>query len=66
MIVTTQDCQTLGYCLKAVKPWMGQNGIDFRDFVRHGVPIERIEAIDDVLAQRACAACRERYAKESG
>ena len=48
-----------GYCLKGQRQVCGQVGIDYRDFIRNGLPYERAVAIpeienmvNDVMARR--------------
>lgn len=47
-----------GLCGRGTKQWCEAHGVDFRDFLKNGVPVERIEAINDALGNRVCAAAR--------
>lgn len=37
MLITVESCRKAGYCLKGVKEWCKRNGVDYKNFVRHGV-----------------------------
>lgn len=56
IIVTVHDCRKLGFCMKQVRPWFGQQGLDFRDFIRNGIPAHKLRAtqneyVEDVIRQ---------------
>jgi hypothetical protein len=46
-------------CAPGVRPWFAQHGLDYRAFLREGLPVEQAEALDDAFAQRAAAIARE-------
>lgn len=59
--VTARDCTAAGYCLvPGVRDALKQHGMDFRDFVRNGIPIEDWEAVDDGQFQRVAEIARAR------
>lgn len=45
-------------CAPGIRAWCELHGVDLRDFAQHGLPIERVAAIDDAFAQRAAALAR--------
>lgn len=55
-IVTVDDLRKLrdikggGYCIRGAKLWSARHGIDFAQFVREGIPAERLLATGDQLA----------------
>lgn len=48
-----------GFCRGQSKKWFQAHGLDWREFVRNGIEIERLEAIDDVFAQATVKWTRE-------
>lgn len=61
VIVTLEDCRTLGFCMGAVRPWFEQHGFDWRDFVRNGIEADRLLATDDHLARMAVSNAEARH-----
>lgn len=59
-IVTVQDCRKLGYCMKQVRPWMTQEGLDFREFVRVGLPASKLHATNNAYAEDVIEQARKR------
>ena len=52
--LTIQDCRDAGFCINpGVKDACKLHGVDFRQLVREGVPLEQVENINDVSVQRA-------------
>jgi len=47
VIVTTADCQALGFCTKGVRYGFERHGLDYRSFARHGVSGEVLLAVND-------------------
>ncbi|MBS0463506.1 MAG: hypothetical protein JSS03_00805 [Proteobacteria bacterium] len=45
-------------CARGARAWFAAHGLDWSAFVRHGLPIERVEAIDDAFAQAVAVAAR--------
>jgi hypothetical protein len=54
--LTIQDCRDAGFCISpGVKEACREHGVDFRQLIRSGVPLEQVEHIDDISVQRAVA-----------
>lgn len=49
-----------GYCTRGVEAWFERYGLSLRHFLRHGYPIEAIEATGDELGSRVARIARER------
>lgn len=55
------DLKAAGFCVKGSKETLEKTGIDFREFARHGIPVETIRALgfeahlDHVLKIREAA-----------
>lgn len=60
MIVRTNHCQEMGYCMRRVRPWFAQHGLDFVDFVNNGIEAEKLLATDDEFARNIVAYVVER------
>lgn len=46
-------------CAPSVRAWFMRYGLDYRTFLREGLPIEQVEATGDAFALRAAAIARE-------
>lgn len=71
MIVTTRHLFTIpgyskrqGFCRSGARNWFRSNGIDWRSFVKDGVPAETLEATGDGLALALVKWARECEQKE--
>ena len=52
--VYARHMRPLGFCLiPGVRDWGVQHGLDFRRFVKEGIPVSELAQIDDVFAKRA-------------
>lgn len=49
-------------CAPGIRAWFERHGLDLRTFLREGLPVEQLEALDDAFAQRAAAIAREEAA----
>ncbi len=52
------DIRRMRYCHAGVRRWCAARGIDWADFVKNGVPVSRIEGIDDAMCKRLIKAVR--------
>lgn len=59
--LTIQDCRDAGFCISpGVKEACAAHGINFRQLVREGVPLEQVENIEEISVQRAVAIANKR------
>jgi len=58
--VTIADVRKLGYCVSGQRRFAEQHGIDFKDFIRNGIPASTLLATDDDMARRAVMEARRR------
>lgn len=72
MIVTTRHLFTIpgystrnGFCRGKSREWFKRHGLDWRSFVRHGIPAEVLEATGDGLAMAVVKWARECEAQEA-
>ena len=52
-IVRIEELEPLGLCARGVRRWFIDNGLDFKDFLKNGIPLSRLEGIDDALLHEA-------------
>lgn len=67
IIVTIDDLREAklrygGYCTRGVDAWFTRHNLSLRQFLRHGYPIDVIEATNDDLGTRVAQIARERAA----
>lgn len=48
-----------GLCRLGARRWVQAQGWDFRKLVKTGLPVEELEAVDDVMAQAVAKWARE-------
>ena len=58
--VTARDCTRAGFCVSGMKEWMAERGIEYRAFVRDGLPGAEVEAFGDAMSDLALAQARRR------
>ncbi|HDX0923904.1 TPA: hypothetical protein UMZ03_000650 [Stenotrophomonas maltophilia] len=46
-------------CAAGIRTWMDRHGLDLRQFLDDGLPVEQFEALDDAFAQRLAVIARE-------
>lgn len=61
ILIWPADLSSLGYCHRGARAWFARHGLDWADFVRNGIDIDKIEAIDDAMAARLAAFVRARH-----
>jgi len=49
--VTIQDLRAARYCLAGVRPWFRRHGLDWQDFLAHGIEADRLRATGDALVE---------------
>ena len=54
-IVTHRHCRELGYCNRGMRAWCASEGLDWPEFVKHGIDAEVIRQRDNAMAERAIA-----------
>lgn len=63
--IILRDCTANGNCAKGVRLWFRGHGLDYQDFVKNGIDIEPIEALNDHFGNAVAKRARERIARES-
>jgi hypothetical protein len=60
MIITINDVRAAGHCAQGARAWFEGHGLDFRAFLREGIPAARVLAIGDGLAEQVIRRTLER------
>lgn len=60
------DVVASGSCIAGARQWFEAYGFDFRNFIREGLAVETLRALDCPLANRACDAAEQRIAQGVG
>lgn len=47
MVLTLQDARNAGYCVSGIRARFAEHGLDFRTFVKHGLPEDVLRATGD-------------------
>ena len=58
--VTIQDLRAARYCLAGVRPWFRRHGLDWQDFLDHGIEVDRLRATGDALVEPVIQAAEAR------
>jgi hypothetical protein len=51
-------------CLRGVKRWFEVNNLDFKKFIKEGLPASQLEKIGDPLVMRVVRSAREAAARK--
>lgn len=54
-IVLHRHCREIGYCNRGLREWFAREGLDWPDFVKHGLDAEVLRAKNNAMADRAIA-----------
>ena len=63
--VTLQDLRRARYCRAGVRPWFQRHGLDWQDFLVHGIAADRLRATGDELVEPVIAAAMARADAQS-
>lgn len=58
--VTIADLRTVKYCANGSKAFFTRYGLDWRSFVKNGIPASELEATGDAMAIKICEVVRGR------
>lgn len=53
--VLHRHCREVGYCNRGLREWFARSGLDWPDFLRHGIAADRLRGIGDAMVDRAIA-----------
>ncbi|KNX40152.1 hypothetical protein ROTO_33110 [Roseovarius tolerans] len=60
--VTIHDLRDARYCLAGVRPWFRRHGLDWQDFLTHGIDADRLRATNDALVEPVIQVAKTRAA----
>lgn len=66
VIVTMSDVRGIRGCSRGARYFCQTHGIDWSDFLKNGVPAERLEATGDAQALRLTGYARQRAEANNG
>lgn len=55
LVITITDVRRAGYCARGTKPWFQTHGLDFRAFLKDGLPAADLLATGCGLVERVIA-----------
>lgn len=58
--VTIQDLRDARYCRAGVRPWFRRHGLNWQDFLAHGIAADRLRATGDALVEPVIKAAETR------
>jgi hypothetical protein len=58
--VTIQDLRDTRYCRAGVRPWFRRHGLNWQDFLAHGIEADRLRATGDALVEPVIKAAKTR------
>lgn len=58
VLVHMRHVRQANLCSSGMRAWAERHGIDALDFIRHGIPAERLEATGDHFALAVCKIAR--------
>lgn len=64
-IIWIDDIRLSGHCVKGARSWFEQHNLDFRDFIKNGIPADQLIAAGDALAVRVVERTKARRAQET-
>lgn len=62
-IVTMRHIRQARLCAAGSREFFARYGLDWADFLRHGIPADKLEATGDAMAAGVVAAAREEAAR---
>ena len=52
MIITITDCRQAHYCTKGIRLFCKKYSLDYEDFLKNGIEAEKLEALNDSMANK--------------
>lgn len=59
-VVTVTDAAGLGYCRKGIRAFAERHGFDYMEFLKQGIPIDLLSAVDDEMVKAVIAVALKR------
>lgn len=61
-VLTMADCRSCGFCVSGIIERCKALGLDHRQLIKHGIPLDVLRDIDDAQVKRAIAFAEARIA----
>ncbi len=66
IIVTSRHCRIAGLCLTpGTRDFFQAHNLDFKDFIRNGIPAEKLLSTKSALAERVVSIARQESEREA-
>lgn len=59
LTITMQHVMGARLCSRGARQWFTAHGLDYAKFLREGLPVEQVEALNDALAKRVVEYARK-------
>lgn len=59
IIVHVRHMRALGFCLKGCRKFYASHGLDWKECLAKGTPVEQIEATGDAMAMKVASLARK-------
>ena len=58
-VVLHRHCRDLGYCNRGLRAWFARAGLDWADFLKHGISSDTLRQFDNAMIDRVIAHAEE-------
>ena len=65
VIVQVRHVREEMLCTRGMREWLARHGFDLTDFIKNGLPAEKLEATGDAFALRVAARARQEQQGEN-
>lgn len=66
MRLTITDVRAAGHCVRGARTWFAEHGLDFRDFLAHGIDSTALAHLDDAIINQVISRKLQREAADDG
>jgi len=60
VIIRHEDLRAIGYCNPGARLWFNRKGLDWGEFLQHGVELEDLTGIDDAMLGHVVTQAKKR------
>jgi hypothetical protein len=58
IFLTTRHAREMKFCFRGIRKWMLKHDLSWAEFVKNGIPAEKLEATGDAMAIKAVRMAR--------